>query len=439
MQLKKKYLILLLLLASARLVWAGGGDTLQGKKGLELPSIGAGFGMMSYYGSTGDPALVHAGQLAGVRTAYHFTAEERLSKFMAIGLNATFGHLAGNDRTLSDNRNFETKISQYGLDIVFPFDNGIIMKKGAMMVPYLSLGLGMLSYRPYCDSLDSKGHPYYYWNDGSIRNLPQGTPGATIETRTYNYSIPLSGPKSALSIPFGFGFRIIMTEHLSSRVNCAYNYVLAKDVDGNQGAKSNDRYMYINVSLHYHFGKTKEEADNNKNYEKVDWTEIENMDSDGDGVKDSDDRCPGTPKGVAVDEHGCPLDSDGDGVPDYLDLEPNTKKGAKVDEHGVKLDFKKIAEHQKLLAHYDSIYAARSRAFNNAPSREAAEKIEQGFGQTNNAPKKQMPADFRELDKNFDGIISASEVTSAIDGFFSGENSLTVDKINKLIDFFFEQ
>jgi outer membrane protein OmpA-like peptidoglycan-associated protein len=57
-------------------------------------------------------------------------------------------------------------------------------------------------------------------------------------------------------------------------------------------------------------------------------------DSDGDGVPDDRDKCPGTPKGVKVDEMGCPLDSDGDGVPDYKDRCPGTPKGAKVDEWG---------------------------------------------------------------------------------------------------------
>jgi OOP family OmpA-OmpF porin len=57
-------------------------------------------------------------------------------------------------------------------------------------------------------------------------------------------------------------------------------------------------------------------------------------DLDGDGVPDHRDDCPGTPKGVAVDDKGCPPDSDGDGVPDYLDKCPDTPKGAKVDEHG---------------------------------------------------------------------------------------------------------
>lgn len=58
------------------------------------------------------------------------------------------------------------------------------------------------------------------------------------------------------------------------------------------------------------------------------------IDSDGDGVPDDRDLCPGTPPGVAVDERGCPLDSDGDGVPDYLDKCPNTPRGVVVDKDG---------------------------------------------------------------------------------------------------------
>ncbi len=58
------------------------------------------------------------------------------------------------------------------------------------------------------------------------------------------------------------------------------------------------------------------------------------VDSDGDGVTDDVDQCPGTPAGVAVDEVGCPLDSDGDGVLDYMDQCPNSTPGAAVDEAG---------------------------------------------------------------------------------------------------------
>ncbi len=61
-------------------------------------------------------------------------------------------------------------------------------------------------------------------------------------------------------------------------------------------------------------------------------------DSDGDGVIDSEDKCPDTPRGVRVDRSGCPLDSDGDGVPDYQDKCPDTPRGVKVDRSGCPLD-----------------------------------------------------------------------------------------------------
>ena len=62
------------------------------------------------------------------------------------------------------------------------------------------------------------------------------------------------------------------------------------------------------------------------------------LDSDGDGVFDYQDKCPGTPAGVAVNASGCPLDSDGDGIYDYLDRCANTPKGVKVDQKGCPLD-----------------------------------------------------------------------------------------------------
>ncbi|MFZ5593536.1 MAG: OmpA family protein [Pseudomonadota bacterium] len=61
------------------------------------------------------------------------------------------------------------------------------------------------------------------------------------------------------------------------------------------------------------------------------------LDSDGDGVVDSKDRCPNTPAGAKVNADGCELDSDGDGVVDSLDRCPNTKAGVKVDDKGCEI------------------------------------------------------------------------------------------------------
>ena len=60
-------------------------------------------------------------------------------------------------------------------------------------------------------------------------------------------------------------------------------------------------------------------------------------DMDGDGVIDSQDYCPDDTaetlsKGIAV--NGCPKQSDSDGTPDYRDNCPDTPRGVKVDNLG---------------------------------------------------------------------------------------------------------
>ena len=56
-------------------------------------------------------------------------------------------------------------------------------------------------------------------------------------------------------------------------------------------------------------------------------------DTDGDGVGDDNDLCPGTPGGTQVNADGCP-DEDGDGVADPDDQCPGTIPGAAVDSDG---------------------------------------------------------------------------------------------------------
>ncbi|MDO9454234.1 MAG: OmpA family protein [Stagnimonas sp.] len=78
-------------------------------------------------------------------------------------------------------------------------------------------------------------------------------------------------------------------------------------------------------------------------------------DSDGDGVIDSIDQCPGTLPGLRVDSVGCPLplppppmppkDSDQDGVLDSSDACPGTPLGLKVDERGCAIKAAKIVLH----------------------------------------------------------------------------------------------
>lgn len=64
--------------------------------------------------------------------------------------------------------------------------------------------------------------------------------------------------------------------------------------------------------------------------------ELPVIDSDADGIADSQDQCLNSKLGIKVDQSGCEiiLDADHDGIADTLDKCPGTSRGAKVDNSG---------------------------------------------------------------------------------------------------------
>ena len=131
------------------------------------------------------------------------------------------------------------------------------------------------------------------------------------------YDIDQGGDTDVLKV--GIGAEHFFTDRLSIRGAID----LLRDTDENVNDSA------ISLGLGYFFGKITKAA-------AAPAAPVDG-DADGDGVRDSLDRCPGTPAGVAVDSNGCPLDSDGDGVPDYRDQCANTPRGARVDENGCRI------------------------------------------------------------------------------------------------------
>ena len=90
---------------------------------------------------------------------------------------------------------------------------------------------------------------------------------------------------------------------------------------------------------------------------------------------------------------------------------------------------------------WDSLATERSEGFNLAPSLTYLQDIENKAkeNQAKSGHTTKIPDEFLAADINKDGYISAKEITQTIDGFFEGDTTFNVEKINKLIDFFFEQ
>ena len=99
------------------------------------------------------------------------------------------------------------------------------------------------------------------------------------------------------------------------------------------------------------------------NYVNVNFKALDIEDHDRDGVADIVDNCPSTPKGVKVNEFGCPFDSDNDGVPNYLDEDNNTKAGAVVNERGIQLTDE---EYHSMYSEYDAASREYAKFYNNS-------------------------------------------------------------------------
>lgn len=395
----------------------------------ELPSISLGYGVTQFSGDVGRTN--HTG--GALRSSMRFSVEERFGNWIGAEVFGNFGKLSKGERSITLNRNFESKFMFIGADAVFYFDNDVIMKRNAPFVPYLSAGFGWMSFDPYGDLKDKNDSTYHYWSDGSIHTRPESDPLASSSpaiNRDYTYESQLKDSatnysRSTFGIPLSVGFRWKFGPHAGANIQASY-FLTFTDYLDNAKEGGNDSWMWYGVSVYYKFGQKEKDFG-------PDMNALMNEDFDGDGIADKDDNCQGTPSGVKVDNKGCPLDGDEDGVADYLDKEPGTKRGAIVDVNGVALNFEKI----KSEAERDSINAAQKTEFGQNPSLETLKQGDQDIVAKSGADC--IPVEFRAADVNKDCVITADEINTVIDNFFDGVGDWTADGINKLIDYFFDQ
>lgn len=186
----------------------------------------------------------------------------------------------------------------------YKLNNGYILPEDSRLSPFLTVGLGVVSY--------SRS------NDNPASEDPK-----IIEVNN-------------MTIPLGVGLKLRISDVLSVQYKFQYHFTTGDRVDevrvlGNntnpdgsiklpiyENRKGNDAFANHMFSLVFSLNRAK--------------------DSDGDGVPDKRDKCPDTPANVKVDAAGCPIDTDKDGVPDYLDKCPDTPANVAVDASGCPID-----------------------------------------------------------------------------------------------------
>lgn len=409
------------------------------------PVIGVGGGGLTFFGDVYDnyrnPVIS--------RLATNIDISMKMSKFIKLTFFVILGKLTGNEHLLIEddiyrNLNFQTDILNGGVNISYNFEH--LLKEGRIVTPFISAGIESFNFNSKADLKDAQGNYYYYWTDGSIRNVPENSDQQSIILqRDYNYETDLRGmdndglkvySQSAFAIPIDVGIDFTISDKLSLRLGNSFHFTFTDLIDDissegqgirKENKKGNDRFMYSYVSLHLDlFSKVKETVQ--LQFAVIDFSEMDFEDEDYDYVLDFVDECPGTPYGVLVDTLGCPFDSDNDGIPDHIDKEPNTpEEMIFVDSDGVGIKEDKILA---LLS--DTVACSHNEIFATYPSMHEGPK-------TFRTLFIEIPDKFIPFDLNNDDNISIEELLNAIDKFFDFGSNLTLDDLYDLNDFFFEQ
>lgn len=145
----------------------------------------------------------------------------------------------------------------------------------------------------------------------------------------------VGGSDADFMLNYGVGLKFFLSESFALRGDVRHIYAFSDGSDNNFSYTLGLSYLFGNKAK---AAPVAEPAPIQTPAPAPEPTPVVAKDSDGDGVLDDHDRCPGTPAGVVVDETGCPKDSDGDGVYDYLDKCPDTPASVPVDPDGCPLD-----------------------------------------------------------------------------------------------------
>lgn len=418
------------------------------KKQIPL-SYNTGIGLYNYRGDVGS--IKGMGTTENFQLSFRGGLEYKVLSSFGIGLNVEYGSLVKNEKNGGDNDNFYTTLISGGLLGNIHFANGYILAEKHPIDPFIALGINFLSFNPKSDLTDNNGADYYYWNDGTVRDKPNGSPASNILVRDYNYETeidPKGESKTGLSYLVGAGFNFYINSYLQAQLMQTVAFVNTDFLDGYIGGESNDIYMNSSFSLIFTpSGYTKGDK-SSKEFDEIDFESLLKADSDADGVLDIDDKCNETDEGINVDRHGCPKDSDGDGIPDYMDDEIKTKEEiAKIDSNGVGISDSLVAEsaldsnnftlRQELCQYYPSMCQGDETDADYQISNTG--KADKKLITAKVTPSKRPIEEIKQLcDINGDGTISSKEIYQSIDNYFDGKVDLRLGDIHKLIDHYFD-
>lgn len=451
MKLFKITLIAVIILCTNTLQAQDQQDTLAtdtAKKHLPI-TYNLGIGLFNYRGDVGF--IKGLGTTENLQAALNIGADYKFHNAFSAGINLGYGSLVKNEINNSSRRNFKTSVLTAGVRGTFHFANGFILAENYPIDPFIAVGFDLIAFNPKSDLEDEEGQLYFYWPDGSVRDVPftVNTSGNTL-LRDYDYETELLADesKTAFAIPITLGFNLKITPYLSAQIAQSVSFTTTDVLDGFEAGQAKDLFMYSQVGVKFNPAALGKRTKKNKEYENIDFVALLKADGDADGILDIDDRCNDTEEGIKVDKFGCPLDEDNDGIPNHLDQEINTKPEiAAIDTNGVGIPDSIIA-----IQAADTIVTLREELCEFYPSMCQGDETDIEFqlinvGKADRSllsskvePSKKPIEEIKKLcDLNADGKVSSKEIYESIDAYFDGKLAMDLGDIHKLIDYYFEQ
>ncbi len=244
-----------------------------------LPSFGASAGLLVFHGAVGKNNNVSS--LSAIRAGFSVFGQEQVHPYFDVALSGLFGNVSNVPTAQTEGLNFETKIAQADLSLIFHTEK--LFPKSSV-TPYAGIGFGFLGFTPYGDLYNNNGELYYYWSDGSIRNQAQNSNNmytAKILVLNYKFTTPLDPDNTyshhTLIFPLQFGFNFNLLDNLNVRLGMNYYYTLSPWLDNVKGSGANDSYIYWNVAIAYTLKRhpiAKSRADDRR-YDKVDFSQFD--------------------------------------------------------------------------------------------------------------------------------------------------------------------
>lgn len=273
-------------------------------------SIGAYSGVTNYRGDLSRNFYDPNDQILNIfdntdYLSYGLSIAKSLNDSWSLRLMASQGEFIANDRSVDWNNelvttapnftrslNVRTEINDLSLLGVWSLANDKILPEQVFLAPYFLIGGGFSTYKNYGDLYTGNGDRYYYWNDQTIRDMPQDennigniiqqdgdfeTELSPLKTEGVNYKTRFVHATLGVGLKFRLWkrmslnieslYRLTSTDYLddvrgdflanydSPEQAYAANPALRESLNRGNTDDKKDRLHLTTVSLHYNFGR----------------------------------------------------------------------------------------------------------------------------------------------------------------------------------------